>query len=83
MEMFAQNGLWSGRFLFLRKELKWSSLEYSYYTSYLGAIGLLSQYIIVPVMANKLKLHDSTISLLGTILEMYYNVILHENVFYR
>ena len=66
MEMFAQKGLWSGRFLFLRKELEWSSLEYSYYTSFLGAIGLIAQYIIVPILANKMKLHDSTISLLGT-----------------
>ena len=65
MEMFAQKGLWSGRFLFLRKVLSWTSLEYSRYTTILGVIGLLAQYVAVPVLANKVKLHDSTISLLG------------------
>ena len=65
MEMFAQKGLWSSRFLFLRKVLSWTSLEYSRYTTILGVIGLLAQYIAVPILANKVKLHDSTISLLG------------------
>ena len=67
MEMFAQNGVWTSRFLFLRKVLNWTSLEYSYYGTALGFIGMFAQIVALPFMANKLKLHDSTISLLGTL----------------
>ena len=64
--MFAQNGVWTSRFLFLRRVLNWTSLEYSYYSTCLGMIGLFAQWVAVPVMANVFKLHDSTVSLLGT-----------------
>ena len=63
--MFAQNGVWTSRFLFLRRVLNWTSLEYSYYSTALGFIGLFAQWVAVPVMANTFRLHDSTISLLG------------------
>lgn len=65
MEMFANNGVYSSRFLFLRKMLNWTSLEYSYYRTGLGFTGLFAQFVAVPVMASLFKFHDSTISLLG------------------
>ncbi len=34
------------------------------YITVLGVIGLLAQYLAVPFFAEKLKLHDSTISLM-------------------
>jgi PCFT/HCP family folate transporter-like MFS transporter 1/3 len=66
LEIFFFGGLWSSHFLFLRKQLNWTSMQYTRYTSILGLIGLLSQYIAVPLLANKAKIHDSTISLLET-----------------
>ena len=64
LEVFFLNGFWSSHFLFLRKRLNWTSVEYTRYTSILGLIGLLSQYIVIPFLVNKIKLRDSTISML-------------------
>jgi hypothetical protein len=62
-----RSGRWNSLFLFFRKHLKWSVVEYSRYTTILGCIGVLSQYIAVPALSERLKLHDSTISLLDAI----------------
>lgn len=64
LEVFFLNGFWSSHFLFLRKRLNWTSVEYTRYMSILGLIGLLSQYIVIPFLVNKIKLRDSTISML-------------------
>ena len=84
MEMFAQNGVWTSRFLFLRKMLNWTSLEYSYYRTVLGFTGLFAQFIAVPVMANVLKFHDSTISLLGMVKipELFYKTYYVYKIYY-
>ena len=41
-----------------------SCLFCSRYITVLGVIGLLAQYVAVPFFAEKLKFHDSTISLM-------------------
>ena len=60
-------GRWSSLFLFFRKHLKWSVIQYSRYTTILGVFGLLAQYIFVPFLSTRLKLHDTTISLLDVV----------------
>ena len=64
LEVFFLNGFWSSHFLFLRKRLNWTSIEYTRYTSILGLIGLLSQYVVIPFLVNQFRLRDSTISML-------------------
>ena len=68
MEMFALHGKWSCMFLYFRRVLDWSIVEFSRYTSILGCLGLIAQYALVPLLSSKLKLHDSTISIMGNIL---------------
>ena len=65
LEIFALHGKWSCMFLYFRRTLEWSIMEFSMYTSILGAFGMIAQYVLVPVLTTRLKLHDSTIALLG------------------
>ena len=73
--LFYSQGRWGHTFLFLRKHLKFTTIQYTTYTTILGIIGLLGQYILVPILSGSYtflrsyklfnwKLHDSTISLL-------------------
>ena len=61
------HGRWSGLFLFFRKQLKWSTIQYTTFTTTLGFIGLFGQYIAVPILSGWLRLHDSTISLIDAV----------------
>jgi len=67
LEMFLSHGRWSGLFLFFRKQLKWSTIQYTTFTTTLGFIGLFGQYIAVPILSGWLRLHDSTISLIDAV----------------
>ena len=60
-------GLWSSYYLYLRKALNFTYLDFSYYTTVLSVIGLASQFIVVPILSNKLRLHDTTISIMETV----------------
>ena len=67
LHCFFSVGRWNSLFLFFRKHLKWSVVEYSRYTTILGVIGILAQYIVVPTLSERFKLHDATISLLDAL----------------
>ena len=64
---YFSHGRWSGLFLFFRKQLKWSTIQYTTFTTTLGFIGLFGQYIAVPILSGWLRLHDSTISLIDAV----------------
>lgn len=66
LEIFSLIGKWGSLFLYFRKILDWTILEYSRYTTTLGVIGLLAQYIAVPFLTAKLNFQDYTIAMLGT-----------------
>ena len=53
--------------MFFRKQLKWSTIQYTTFTTTLGFIGLFGQYIAVPILSGWLRLHDSTISLIDAV----------------
>ena len=38
--------------------------RYVMYTTTLGVFGLIAQYVVVPILSKRFKLHDSTISLI-------------------
>ena len=65
LEMFALHGKWNCMFLYFRRVLNWSIVEFSRYSSILGGLGLIAQYALVPILSLKLKLHDSTIAMIG------------------
>ena len=69
MEMFALHGKWNCMYLYFRRVLEWNIGTFSRYTSILGSFGLIAQYVLVPILSSKLKLHDSTIALLGMIIQ--------------
>ena len=69
MEMFALHGKWNCMYLYFRRVLEWNIGTFSRYTSILGSFGLIAQYVLVPILSSKLKLHDSTIALLGMFIE--------------
>lgn len=65
VEFFCNVGMWNNMYLYLRRTLEWDGTTFGRFTTIMGVIGLIAQYIVVPFLSNKLKLHDSTISLLG------------------
>ena len=65
MEMFALHGKWDCMYLYFKRVLSWTMTEYGQYVSILGFLGLVAQYALVPLLSVTLKLHDSTIALLG------------------
>ena len=74
MEMFALHGKWDCMYLYFKRALDWTMTEYGQYVSILGFLGLVAQYILVPLLSVSLKLHDSTIALLGKHNESKLNV---------
>ena len=81
MEMFALHGKWNCMYLYFRRVLEWNIGTFSRYTSVLGSFGLIAQYVLVPILSSKLKLHDSTIALLGMFIE--YVVYQHLHIFLK
>ena len=65
LEIFALNGKWSSFYLFFRRQLQWTIIEYSRYTTILGVIGLVAQYLVVPFLTKKLHFQDYTIAIIG------------------
>ena len=74
MEMFALHGKWDCMYLYFKRVLDWTMTEYGQYVSILGFLGLIAQYILVPLLSVTLKLHDSTIALLGKLKTYKFNL---------
>ena len=57
--------LWTGKgptmYLFFRKQFGWGSQEYGIYTGIFGVLGIIAQYLVIPTMSTRLKMHDMTI----------------------
>lgn len=58
-------GKWSNMYLFFRKKMKWTIIEYSRYTTILGMVGVAAQYCIMPFLTSYLKMRDTTILLVS------------------
>ena len=68
MELFASHGEWNCMYLYYKVAMEWPMTEYTYYTTVLGFLGFIGQFALVPILTGVLKLHDSTVSLFGKIL---------------
>ena len=66
LEIFTLNGRWETYYLFFRRQWKWTVIDYSRYTTVLGVLCLLAQYITVPFLSAKLRLSDYNIAVLST-----------------
>ena len=67
LEIFLSQGRWSSLFLFFKKHLKWTAVDYSRYITICGVLGMLAQYVVVPVLSQRFKFHDCTISLIDAV----------------
>ncbi len=63
LEMFVNVGE-GNNYLYLRKVLDFQMKDYTRYSTIVGVIGIIAQYITVPLFSEKFKLHDSTIVLI-------------------
>ena len=52
-------------YLYFRKEMSWTHVEYTRYTTAGGLAGTLSQGLLVPFLSTKLKWQDTTIMAFG------------------
>ena len=65
LEIFAMNGKWSSLYLFLRRQLNFDIIQYSFYTTTMGVIGLFAQYVAVPVLTKRFGFQDYTVAIIG------------------
>ena len=65
MEYFVFRGHHTTSYLFLRKQLKFTMIEFIRMITILGIFGLIGQYIVLPFMSKRLRWRDSYIILIG------------------
>ena len=61
MEHFINVGDRGNTYLYLRRTLEWTIIDFTTYTIIIGVVGLAAQYIAIPLLSEKLKLRDSSI----------------------
>ncbi len=64
LEMAVNTGDHYFQYLYLRKKLEWTLVDYTMLQTAWSIISLVSQLIIVPVLSQKLAMRDSAISIL-------------------
>lgn len=67
LEYFVIIGKWGTSFLYFRRALKWTIVEYTRYTTILGVVGVFAQYALMPLLTKTLQLRDTTILLVSYI----------------
>lgn len=67
IEIFCIMGKWSNMYLFFRKKLKWTIIEYTRYTTILGMVGVGAQYVVMPILSKYFRLRDTTILLMNVV----------------
>ena len=65
LEIFAMNGKWSALYLYLRRKLDFDIVKFTFYTSFLGMMGLIAQYVAVPILTKRLHFQDYTVAIIG------------------
>ncbi len=67
LEIFFNYGKMTTFFLFMRKEFKWTESTFGQYMAVFGIVGLFTQYCAIPFLKETIKLHDTTIGILGCV----------------
>ena len=65
--LFSQNNF-SQYFMYLRLKLNFKMEDFSYWSGYSGIFIVIGNFIFVPFVTKRLKFHDATIALIGTIM---------------
>jgi Na+/melibiose symporter-like transporter len=61
LSMMAMMGQYAVLFLYFRRQLEWTHVEYTRYMTAAGILGVLAHLLIIPFLTSKLKWHDTTI----------------------
>ena len=48
-------------YLYFRRKFSWGNMVFGAYVGLFGLLSIMSQYVILPFMTNKMKMHDMTI----------------------
>eukprot|EP00092_Neocalanus_flemingeri_P017937 GFUD01019410.1.p1 GENE.GFUD01019410.1~~GFUD01019410.1.p1 ORF type:complete len:522 (+),score=101.91 GFUD01019410.1:44-1609(+) len=65
LEIFLINGKGPTMYLYFRRKFNWDAKTFGSYIGLYGFLGMFAQYVAVPYMSEKLKLHDTTIALIA------------------
>ena len=75
--LFSQNNF-SQYFMYLRLKLNFKMEDFSYWSGYSGIFIVIGNFVFVPFVTKRLKFHDATIALIGTItcfISFLYNIL--------
>ena len=64
LSQFINNGENENQYLYLRRKLNWGIIDYTTYTIVIGVFGMVSNFIIIPLLSEKLQLRDSVIAII-------------------
>ena len=73
---FINNGEVENQYLYLRRKLNWGIIDYTTYTIVVGMFGMVSNFIITPLLSEKFQLRDSLIAIIDITGHLIQTIIL-------
>jgi len=65
LEIFLINGKGPTQYLYFRRKFSWGKNKFGSYVGIFGFLGIFAQYVMVPLLSECAKLHDSTLGLIA------------------
>ena len=79
LDSFADQGKWAVAQLYFARVLGWNEIQFGIFSLECGLIGAVGNFLIVPILTRRIKLHDATISIIDCITFMIgYNTHKHK-----
>ena len=61
LEIFLITGKGPTMYLYFRRKYSWGNQVFGAYIGLFGLLGICAQYVVLPFLSNRLKMHDMTI----------------------
>ncbi|XP_023336366.1 proton-coupled folate transporter isoform X2 [Eurytemora carolleeae] len=65
LECFLINGKGPTQYLYFRRKFSWDMNKFGMYIGLFGFVGMFAQFVAVPFLTEKVKLHDTTIGVIA------------------